>query len=141
MTQYLRKHGTSEIFIRTDQLAERPDMVPYEPPIEASQKEGAAADLGLGSFLPDVGDMGKKQEVIAPDPNNVTAIVEAMAVLEPEDFTKDGKPKIPALTAILGWKPTMEEREAALESVKGVVDLPKGTDDEEAEPPAGNAQG
>ena len=132
MMKYLRKHGTNEIFVWTERLAMRPDMVLYEPPVkvEDSQKEDVAAgNSGLKSFVPDPDQIGQAKvgdEVIPPDPNKVIAIQEAIATLAPEDFTKTGLPKMEAIEALVGFKPTAEERSAAVEGMKHIVTLPKG---------------
>jgi len=140
MTQYLRKHGTDEVFVWTEQLAERPDMVPHEQPptkVEAKQKEDANSEKdGLGSFIPDPLSLMETSgdDQLMPDANKITAIVEAISMLEPEDFTKDGKPTIKSLERVLGFAPTKEERDAAVEAAKTVVnDLPVGTGTDDAQ--------
>ena len=129
--KFLRKHGTDEVFVWTERLAMRPDMVPYEPPVteQDSQKEDVAAgNTGLKSFVPDPDQIGQTQagDDIPPDPNKVIAIQDAIATLTPEDFTRTGLPKMEALEALLGFKPTAEERSAAVEGMKHIVTLPKG---------------
>ncbi len=45
--------------------------------------------------------------------NNIDEIIEAFSLLKPEDFSKDGKPKVPSLEAILETKVSGSERDAA----------------------------
>lgn len=58
----LKQKGTSDIYVWTAQLAQRPDMEPYEPPAARSVEENTnenpetaqpetAADLGIDAAL------------------------------------------------------------------------------------------
>lgn len=58
---------------------------------------------------------GETDETNGEPENRVAAIVEALDLLEEGDFFKSGKPKLTPLTDALGWKPTDEEIEAALQ--------------------------
>lgn len=44
---------------------------------------------------------------------NIDEIVEAISLLRPEDFAKDGKPKVPSLEAVLETKISGSDRDAA----------------------------
>ena len=49
----------------------------------------------------------------APTVNDIDEIIEAFSLLKPEDFSKDGKPKVPSLEAVLETKISGSDRDAA----------------------------
>lgn len=49
----------------------------------------------------------------SPSSSNIEAIMEAIGSLKPEDFAKDGKPKIPCLETLLDTKVSGADRDAA----------------------------
>ena len=48
-----------------------------------------------------------------PTSSNIDEIIEAFSLLKPEDFSKDGKPKVPSLELVLETKISGADRDAA----------------------------
>lgn len=104
-TQYLRKVGTNEFFVYTARLAKRKDMALHEGPLpsaDASKQENTKNPEPPGNQ----GGL---------DPNKITMIAEAIKRLDDDGFSKNGKPKIDALSALLEIEITGAERDAAYE--------------------------
>ena len=105
-TRYLRKRGTMEIFIFTELLAKRSDM------IEVTEKEAKALMAGKVEE-PDDNDMSMAARI--------TLIKEGISGLDPvSGWTKGGKdnegsvPNCIALSAELGFDVKAKERDIAL---------------------------
>ena len=89
---FLRKKGTNEIHVYTDNLFKRGDMIPCE-------RDGQKDESG-------------DEE----NPNKIQLIVEAISKLEPGDYgTSNGLPKCDALSESVGSDVKAAERNEAWE--------------------------
>lgn len=116
--KYIRKKGTTlPIYVWTGKLASRPDMEECEGPVLVKE-----ARLAPSSPPPVI--TPEEAQVLPngyPVVSRIGKIVEAIKGLSKDDFTTTGtpKPKVHALTAILGYgegeEVTAEERNEAWE--------------------------
>lgn len=83
---------------------------PEDDTIELSGQENGSE----GNSEPE-GDGEGSSEGSEQEPSRVEQIVAALDLLEEGDFFKNGKPKIGPLADALGWKPTEEEIDVAIQ--------------------------